>query len=195
MVVSAQLRPRLGAMATRRHEDLVGSQKLADATGRSREEWHSLLDAAGASAWDHGRIARWLIEEQGMDGWWAQGVTVGYEQARGMRLPGQRPDGTFDANASKTIARGAADVFPLVADDEAAAAWVGEGWRVRSASAPKRARLEGPDGERVLVEVTAVSADKVRVAVQHTKLAGPDDVAEAKAFWRAALERLAGSAV
>src|SRR5690625_6524712 len=104
-------------MTIKGHAELVGPEKVARATGRPREEWHELLDAAGATSWTHRDIAAWLVAEHGVDGWWAQGLTVGYEQARGMRVPGQRPDGTFDANASKTIARGADEVFAQIADD------------------------------------------------------------------------------
>lgn len=178
-------------MATKGHAELVGSQKLARATGRGREEWHELLDAAGATGWTHREIAAWLVTEHGVDGWWAQGITVGYEQARGIRVPGQRPDGTFEATASKTIGRSADEVFTQLVDDAARESWLGAGWRVVSATAPKRARVADDDGARVLVEVTTVSADKVRVAAQHVKLAGPGEVAQKKAFWKDALNRLA----
>ena len=35
--------------------------------------------------------------------WWAQSITVRYEQARGMRLPGQQPDGTFSVAVSRSL--------------------------------------------------------------------------------------------
>ena len=180
-------------MSTKGHAELVGSEKVARATGRTREAWHELLDAAGATGWTHREIAAWLVTGHGVDGWWAQGLTVGYEQARGMRVPGQRPDGTFEATASKTIAQGADEVFTQVVDDDVRASWLGAGWHVASATAPKRARLEDDGGARVLVEVTSVSAAKVRVAAQHVKLAGPEEVAEKKAFWKDALNRLAAA--
>ena len=86
-------------MSTKGHAELVGSEKVARATGRTREAWHELLDAAGATGWTHREIAAWLVTGHGVDGWWAQGLTVGYEQARGMRVPGQRPDGTFEGTS------------------------------------------------------------------------------------------------
>lgn len=178
-------------MATRRHDEQIGSETTTLRTGRTREQWHELLDAAGAARWPHKRIAEWLVAEHDVDGWWAQSLTVGYEQARGMRLPGQRPDGTFEANASKTVARGADDVFTHLLDDARRAAWAGPGWRVASATAPKRARLEHDDGSRVHVEVTTVSAGKVRVSVQHVRLPDPDAVARWKAHWQEALGLLA----
>ncbi len=34
-------------------------------------------------------------------GWWRQTVTVGYERLRGLREPGQRGDGHYEANRSR----------------------------------------------------------------------------------------------
>jgi hypothetical protein len=46
-------------------------------TGRTWDEWFALLDAWGGAQRPHPEIARWLVEEHGVGGWWAQGVTVG----------------------------------------------------------------------------------------------------------------------
>jgi hypothetical protein len=73
-------------------------------TGWTWEEWFALLDAWGGAERPHPEIARWLVGEHGVPGWWAQGVTVGYEQARGLRAPGQRRGGLFEVNASRTVA-------------------------------------------------------------------------------------------
>ncbi len=81
----------------------VGDDAVRAATGRDRAEWFALLDEAGAATWTHQQVATWLVREHGVDGWWAQGVTVGYEQARGIRRPGQRQDGTFEASVSRTV--------------------------------------------------------------------------------------------
>ncbi len=62
------------------------------ATGKSRDQWFGLLDAWDGVAKTHAGIARYLHEAHGIDGWWAQGVTVGYERARGMRVRHQTPD-------------------------------------------------------------------------------------------------------
>lgn len=44
-----------------------------------------MLDAAGARDWPHKQIAEHLVAAHGVDGWWAQSITVGYEQATGRR--------------------------------------------------------------------------------------------------------------
>jgi Domain of unknown function (DUF4287) len=52
-------------------------------TGKRWDEWFAVLDRWGAAQRPHAEIARWVGEEHGVGGWWAQGVTVAYEQARG----------------------------------------------------------------------------------------------------------------
>src|SRR5687767_6681815 len=48
-------------------------------TGKGWNEWLRILDSWGATEHPHREIARYLSEEQGVGGWWAQSVTVGYE--------------------------------------------------------------------------------------------------------------------
>jgi len=95
--------------------DGVGDDAVREATGRDRAEWFALLDQAGAATWKHKDIASWLVAEQGVDAWWAQGITVGFEQARGIRRPGQRQDGTFEASVSRTVALDTAEALRTLA--------------------------------------------------------------------------------
>lgn len=81
----------------------VGDEAVREATGKDRAEWFALLDQAGAATWKHKDVATWLVREHEVDGWWAQGITVAYEQARGIRRPGQRQDGTFETSVSRTV--------------------------------------------------------------------------------------------
>ncbi len=87
----------------RRLEQNMGADAMRAATGRDHEQWRDLLTEAGAMDWDHPSTARWLVEQHGVDGWWAQGITVDFEQARKGRLPGQQKDGTFSASITRTI--------------------------------------------------------------------------------------------
>jgi Domain of unknown function (DUF4287) len=80
------------------------SDGVRRATGRDREEWFALLDAWRAGDRQYREIAVWLTEEHGVSRWWAQKLIVEFEQARGLRPPGVRPDGTFEVSVSKTMA-------------------------------------------------------------------------------------------
>ena len=81
----------------------TSDESLLAATGKTWNEWFAVLDAADATGLKHPQIVAVLVEMHGVGAWWAQGITVGYEQARGMRMPGQRADGTFEVSASKAI--------------------------------------------------------------------------------------------
>ncbi|HZA84964.1 MAG TPA: DUF4287 domain-containing protein, partial [Actinomycetes bacterium] len=103
-------------------------------TGRGWDEWFDLLDTWGAVRRPHPEIARWLVEEHAVGGWWAQGVTVAYEQARGLRDPGQRRGGLYEVNASKTVAVPVERLYEAFADPALRERWLpGETFEVRVA--------------------------------------------------------------
>jgi hypothetical protein len=183
-------------MATRSQAEQVGEERLRAATGRTREEWYALLDEAGAREWDHTHIARWLGGEHDVDGWWAQSVTVGYEQSRGMRAPGQRSDGTWEAGATKTLYTTPQALWPHLADDELRRDWLDVDWQMLGVTEPRSVRMTADDGSRItmLVDEMAPGRDgraKVRLSVQHLRLPHGDAVGETKKFWRDSLAALA----
>jgi hypothetical protein len=81
-------------------------QPIERATHKTWDEWLEFMEKADAKNLDHHAIATKVLED--LDGkidspaWWAQAVTVAYEQYIGRRLPGQRPDGTFQTSVSKS---------------------------------------------------------------------------------------------
>ena len=74
------------------------------ATGRSWDDWLAYMATIGADTLSHHEIAAALLTElEGkVDnlGWWAQATAVAYEQYVGRRVPGQRPDGTFQTSVA-----------------------------------------------------------------------------------------------
>ncbi len=61
-------------------EDAVRSK-----TGRGWDEWFAIIDRSDVKASGHTAIARYLRDEQDVNPWWAQAVTVRYEYERGLR--------------------------------------------------------------------------------------------------------------
>ncbi|WP_435737548.1 hypothetical protein V5D56_02810 [Cellulosimicrobium sp. PMB13] len=199
----------------RRHTEALGDDAVATATGQPRATWFALLDAQDATTWTHRDIAAWLVEEQGVDGWWAQSLTVAYEQERGMRAPGQRSDGTYEVSPSRSVVGTLDEVYALVADDASRARWLdaalgevgaGERLEVLGATPTSSVRLAWPVGAlgappdrpgRVTIGLyqpraaDGTPAGKVRVGVQHGGLRSADDAAPLKAFWAARLTTLA----
>ncbi len=60
-------------------------ETVRERTGRTSEEWYAVLDAFDVSTHGHAAAAQHLLEEHGLNGWWAQMVTARYEWARGLR--------------------------------------------------------------------------------------------------------------
>ncbi len=177
--------------------DAVNAQRLSvsavlERTGREPDAWFALLDAWGATDRTHTEIARRLVDEHGVDGWWAQTITVGYEQARGMRAPGQQSDGSFSASASKTVDVAAERAFEAFADAELRARWLpGVEVRVRTATPPKWFRADWEDGStRIAVGFTAKGDAKAQVGVAHERLADAESAARMKTYWRERLTEL-----
>jgi hypothetical protein len=187
--------------AARRHVAAPDGDRVADpgmsdesilrGSGRSWDEWFSLLDAWGGRTRTHRDIARHVAQAHGVSGWWAQTVTVGYERARGLRAPNQRPDG-FTVSVSKTFPVSAGDLHAMFTDGRKRRRWLEPGTlRVRTSQPGRTARFDGEDGAtRVNAWFTAKGPAKSSVALQIERLADPKAVERARADWRARLAKL-----
>ena len=80
----------------------VSTDAVKAKTGRGWEEWLSILDQEQGPALGHTAMAELLYEKYSVSGWWAQMVTVGYEQARGLRAKHEKKGG-FEIGASRTV--------------------------------------------------------------------------------------------
>ena len=133
----------------------VGSDAVQAKTGKTWAEWFAVLDKAGAQQMPHPRIARYLAEQQGVSDWWCQMLTVGYEQARGLRAVHEKTDG-FAANASKTFAVPAMDLYQAWADADRRNRWLADApLNVRKATPGKSLRITWADGSSVDTNLTA----------------------------------------
>ena len=149
----------------------IGDAAVESKTGKTWQEWFAILDEAEAQSMSHAETARYLNETQGVPPWWSQMVTVGYEQARGIREKHQAPGG-YQVSASKTIGVPVAAVYRAWADDRTRDRWLpGEAIRIRKASANKSLRVTWSDGETSLdVNFYDKGGAKSQVVVQHSKL-------------------------
>jgi uncharacterized protein YndB with AHSA1/START domain len=163
----------------------VSDDAIRRRTGRGWEEWFDLLDDWGATARPHKEIARWLVDEQGADGWGAQSITVSYERARGLRAVGEHADG-FAITASKTIAVPVDRLYDAFVDESLRRRWLPDAdLRERTATKPKSARFDWGNGPtRVVVGFEAKGENKSLAALQHEKLADAEEAERMKAFWR-----------
>ena len=179
--------PRMSAAAMAERAGMADATIKAR-TGRSWPEWVRTLDADNAAALSHRDIARIVRSTHGIGDWWSQSVTVGYERIKGLREHGQRRDGVFEANKSRTLPHSPATVFRAWSDAVRRRRWLGADVKVRTATAPRTIRLQWPDGTVVIGYLTPKGTTKTQLAVTHTKLPTRAAAETAKAEWD---ERLA----
>ena len=179
-------KPKLNYAAIAGMSDAVIKQK----TGCTWEKWVKALDYHGAEKLRHAEIVGVVMKTYRVGDWWAQMVTVGYERIKGLRAKGQRRDGTYEANKSRTFDVPVSDLFDAWADDVRRRRWLdGADVRIRTATKPKSIRL---DWNKSIVAVGFVSkgSAKSSVAVQHDKLPDRETANRMKEYWSERLDAL-----
>jgi len=182
LAAAAQPNPS-GWAANPQHSD----EQVRAKTGKGWNEWVAAIDAGPGRASGHTAIAAWLVGE-GVDAWWAQGVTVGFERITGLRMPGQMPDGTFTVSRSRVIAMTPAELRALLLDDASRSDLLPD-FAVTLLSRPdaKTPRFAFVRGGETLGQISfatdAASAARTRLTVTHTKLPGHDEGELWKEFW------------
>jgi uncharacterized protein YndB with AHSA1/START domain len=175
-------------------------------TGHGYAHWFAVLDTFGRDR-GHTAFARHLRVDHGLPGWHAQGITVAYERARGLRAVNQASTGGFQVSVSRALPV----PFPRVVDALADAAQRRQWLRGADASLRKalEAAFRGPKAKSVDVKrpgrarlryrwdtrVVEVSIDGKKdggatVAVATTKLKDHAAVEPCRAMWKAALDSL-----
>jgi hypothetical protein len=160
-------------------------------TGCTWARWVAALDYFGADRMSHREIAALVRSKYKIEGWWAQAVTVGYERIKGLRDRGQRRDGTYEANKSRTFGVPVEQLFDAWADARLRARWLDRRiGAVRTAKAAKYMRLDGPDRTIVAVGFLPKGPSKSAVAVQHTKVRDRETANQLKQYWSERLDAL-----
>ncbi len=111
-------------------------------TGKTWPQWLAVLDKAGARKMNHKEIVAHLSEHHPeVGGWWTQMVTVGYEQARGLREKHQKPEG-YEISSSKTVAVPIESLYRAWEDPKIRGRWLKEKTLViRKATPSKSMRI------------------------------------------------------
>lgn len=152
-------------------------------TGRGWHEWRAVIEAWPGHADGHAAVAAWLQAEHGVDGWWAQSVTVGWERISGRRLKYQVADGTFTVNRSATIGLDADAVRTLLRSDEGRDMLLPDlDPQLRSRPASKNIRVGLVAGVAEFA-VSEKAPGRATVTVSHAKLVSPAQAERWRAFW------------
>jgi len=168
----------------------VTSDAVKKATGKSWAQWLKLLDQAGGRKWPHRQTAEFLDEKHHLAGWWAQMVTVGFEQARGLRAKHSTPEG-FEISVTKTIAAPVARAFEAWKDPALREQWLPRTpLTVRKATPNKSIRITWSDATSVSVNFWPKGPLKCQVVPEHGKLPDADTAERMKNYWAEKLEAL-----
>ncbi|MGQ0703701.1 MAG: hypothetical protein ACT4PM_11275 [Gemmatimonadales bacterium] len=169
----------------------MSDEAIKNKTGCTWTRWVAALDYARAYDWPHRKIAEYVHQKYKVGGWWSQTVTVGYERIKGLRAIGQRRDGSYEANKSKTFPVPVGELYRAFDDARVRAKWLpGVEPTVRTASQNKSMRITWPDGGSVEVLFTGKGAGRSQVAIAHRKLPDQATSARMKEFWTERLEAL-----
>jgi hypothetical protein len=175
-------------------------------TGYGLDYWFAVLDAFDAPVKGHTAAAAHLHGEHGVPGWHAQGITVAYERARGLRELNQACTGTFQVSVSKTVPATVAEVVDALKSADRRAAWLqgADPGLVQALNAafagkkPREVKTKGSDyawlrfpwdGRTVEIRITG-KPKGASVVADNAGLPAPELVEQRREQWRTALAGL-----
>ena len=193
----------------------VSDDAVAAATGRNWDEWIAFLDGLGAAEMDHKGIVALAAGPGGLsNGWWQQSVTVGYEQARGLRVVGQTSGADFQIGVQKTLPVPSTIAWALLSERPGRDVWLGKTASLEFRKGRKYRTEEGREGEirscvpgervrltwshpnlaqqSTLQVYLAPSGDKTSVRFHQERLSSLEERELMRKHWRGVLEELAG---
>lgn len=185
----------------------VTEESARQKTGHGLDHWFAVLDAFGAMDKGHTATAAYLYKEHGVPGWYAQGITLAFERARGLRVPNQTCDGTFQVSVSKTMSAAVAEVAEALRSAERRALWL-QGADIALVNAldaafkgkkPREVKTKGSnyawlrfpwDGRAVTIYITGKPNGRTSVVADNIDLTDAAQVEQRRAQWRVALDGL-----
>ncbi|MBW6463554.1 MAG: hypothetical protein SCJ94_10655 [Bacillota bacterium] len=173
----------------------ISVQAVCESTGRSWDEWFTVLNKEKAEELSHNDIFQLLNDVYNVPGWWAQSITVEYERHIGRRKVGQISDGYFHVSKSKTLNGDIDRVFTAwqnyVHDNQ-------EFNGIAFSSEPRESitgkwrywRVNLSDGSRVVVSVGIKTDTKSTLTITSEKLAEEEAIERWKGYWKEYLHGL-----
>lgn len=170
-------------------------QALENGTGRTWAEIDQYLAGIGADQLTHQEIAQRLNDDGVATGWWAQSVTVAYEQQIGRRLPGQDCSGEYSVSASKTVTGTMDQALQMWLDlvdgvESFSGIDISRGPDVKSTQKWRYWRCGLADGTRVNVNIYQKTEDKASLGIQHERLESTAQIEHWRTFWKDCLAGL-----
>lgn len=171
---------------------------LETGSGITWHDWLEILEPHKELS--HGEMAKIALDRIQSVGlskspeWWAQGVTVAYEQHIGRRQPGQQSGGKFAVTVSKTIN---GDMDKVLGWWMAYAGEVASFYGVAVEGAPRISQTDKwrywrrglADGSRLSVNIQGKpSGTKSTLTINHDNLSATEDVETWRSFWKSFID-------
>lgn len=171
--------------------ELISDKTIEKATGAPWSTWIDRLEKMGARDLSHKEIAANLVGQYQVTGWWAQSLTVRYEQMIDRRQVGQNNKGEFSVSVSKTISGSIYEAFHWWLK-VAQARKDFNGVEIISSSTTEtekwrhyRAALK--DGSRVVIGIYAKTPTKAGLGLRHEKLSSTESAEAWRTYWKTLL--------
>jgi len=169
----------------------ISNDAVMKRTGRNWQEWYKILDGAGAKKMNHNDTVTWIYYNNDVSGWWAQMITVNYEQAVKGRKKHEKPGG-FEISKGKTFSVPISKLYSAWEKKLIRNKWLSKpNMKIRTATPKKSMRITWVDEETSLnVYFYNKGDDKSQVSVQHVKLKNHKEAERMKKYWDTNLSKL-----
>ncbi len=101
----------------------VSSKSALKNTGKTWDQWVSLLDAAGARSWSHKELVLYLKKKK-LSPWWQQGVAGAYSVAIGKKIEGRNAKGELSVTATKSFSIDSKKMWALLCSKQGQEIWL-----------------------------------------------------------------------
>jgi hypothetical protein len=166
---------------------------IENSTGKTWIDWLKFFDSIGAKNLLHKDIALKVSEHLAgsisSPGWWAQNVTVAYEQHIGRRMPGQSSDGSYEVSVTKTLDGTLDEAFgwwldKVYGSNELAGVSFSNEPKISKTDKWRHWRVSLADGSKIVVSTMQKAPVKALLSVTSQKLSSSDEVEKLRSYWK-----------
>jgi hypothetical protein len=169
----------------------ISDESLIKSTGKSWNEWFSILNKAGAKKMDHKYIAEYLSKKQNVHDWWSQMVTVQYEQEIKGRKKHETTSG-YQISKSKTFPYSGSKIFNAVHSPALRKLWLkNSDFKITTSTKNKSIRGKWVDDKtNIEFQFYAKDKSKTQLVIQHNKISSIKEADKLKTYWGKSFEKL-----
>lgn len=162
----------------------ISDESVLKATGKSWNEWFSILYKAGAKKMEHKDIGILLSEKYHLPDWWSQMVTVQFEQELKGRKKHETANG-YQISKSKNLPFGASKIFSAVQSPSQRKIWLKDSeFKITTSTKNKSIRGRWSDGKtNIEFQFYHKDKSKTQVVIQHSKISSAAKAANMKLYW------------